>query len=82
MREVRIVNAPTIAAPEYDYPVWSQSGVSYLPIKVTINYDSKSVQKLYKIDDGEWTEYNGQFILPVGSTVYAKSIFKNDFSSL
>ena len=44
---------------------------------VNIEYFSTSLKKLYKVDEQEWKEYNGEKIeLEEGKTIYAKGIDK------
>ena len=68
--------------PEYKvekiYPVINNYGVKSGYDLITINYFDTSVQKLYKINDGEWTLYNNQKIkLETSQTIYMKGIDKN-----
>ncbi|MGM9834754.1 MAG: hypothetical protein ACI31M_03145 [Bacilli bacterium] len=59
------------------YPTLTENGITQGFDKVTINYFQTSVKKLYKIDNGEWKEYeNKEINLEVGKTLYAKGIDK------
>lgn len=50
---------------------------------VNIEYFSTSLKKLYKIDEQEWKEYNGETIeLEEGETIYAKGIDKYNKETL
>ena len=60
------------------YPKLTEYGVEVPYSEATIEYNSTSVQRLYKIDEGEWKTYNGETIrLEIGQTIYAKGIDKN-----
>ncbi len=60
------------------YPRLTEYGVEAPYSAVTIDYSVTSVQRLYKIDDGEWKEYNeGTIRIEIGQTIYAKGIDKN-----
>ena len=75
--EIEAGNEPNIVA-EQVYPLLTDYGVEKSFNKVTIDYYPTSVEKLYKIDDGDWTEYKGETIrLEIGQTIYAKGIDKN-----
>nr|MBP3258386.1 hypothetical protein [Bacilli bacterium] len=82
VREVRPVNYPEVTLHDYNYPVWRADGsITYDPVHAELAYESTSSQKLYKIDDGEWTNYTNRFDISVGSTIYAKSVFANGMVS-
>ena len=72
--------------PEIDaeiiYPRLTPSKLESGYNKVKLNYFSTSINRLYKIDDGEWQEYQDKEIrLEIGNTIYAKSINKYDNES-
>ena len=77
INEIRVANEPKINATSH-YPKLTEYGVETSYNEVTIDYNPTSVQKLYKIDEGEWKKYNGETIrLEIGQTIYAKGIDKN-----
>ena len=57
-------------------PIIKATGIEKLYNKVNIKYYPTAVKKFYKIDDGEWKEYNNIIDLDIGKTIYAKSIDK------
>nr|MBP3259428.1 hypothetical protein [Bacilli bacterium] len=71
--EIKFYDTPGITN-SFTYPTITQSGVVAGHNKINITYASTSVQKLYKIGDGEWQNYTGTVNLPVGQTIYAKGI--------
>lgn len=59
------------------YPTLTQDGVKWNQT-IKLNFDSTVQQKLYKIDDGEWKNYQDDTIeLKAGQTIYTKVIDKN-----
>ena len=57
------------------YPTLTQYGVRSGYSEITIDYFASSVQKLYKINEGEWKTYQNTSIdLELGETLYAKGI--------
>ena len=41
---------------------------------IGINYDSKSIKKLYSFDNKTWNDYTDKFTAKIGDTIYAKAI--------
>ena len=77
IKEIQTVNKPTISETQH-YPLLTQYGVDQGYCTATISYFPTSVQKLYKIGNGDWKTYNGQTIrLELGQILYAKGIDKN-----
>ncbi len=76
LNEIGPYNVPVINATDV-YPILTEYGVEYESSNITIDYSYTSVKKLYKIDDGEWKNYDGPIKLTVGETIYAKGIDKN-----
>ena len=74
--EITMFNTPVISYTQ-SYPVIAEYGVDQGFSNVTISYFNTSVQKLYKINSGEWKEYTGKIKLGLNQTVYAKGIDKN-----
>ena len=72
--EISLDEKPTFTSNKF-YPKLTSTGVEKGYNDVTIKYFSTSVKKLYKINDGEWIEYEN---IPVkviaGDTIYAKGI--------
>jgi len=74
--ELKIHNYPIINAVNY-YPTLKDYGVDAAYNEVTINYFQTSVQRLYKINDGNWKEYQNKPIrLEIGDTIQTKGIDK------
>ncbi|MDO5003529.1 MAG: hypothetical protein Q4E39_04820 [bacterium] len=72
--EIMVCNQPKISA-KLIYPKIEESGISKGYNIITIKYFSTSVKKLYKINDGEWIEYeNIPVKVTAGDTIYAKGI--------
>lgn len=60
-----------------NYPTVTSSGILPAYNNISINYYNTSVQKLYKINDGEWLNYkNSSIRLELGDILYAKGIDK------
>lgn len=80
IREVNITDRkPEITIKERDLLVLTNQGIvdNTEKTKATIKYFN-STQKLYRIDDGDWQEYNNEGItLEPGQTIYAKGIFED-----
>ena len=75
--EVMPTNEAIITKTQY-YPKLMSYGVEAGYCIATISYDSTSVQKLYKIDNGQWQTYQNKAIkLELGQVLYAKGIDKN-----
>ena len=59
------------------YPTLTEYGVKRGHSEITINYFASSIQKLYKINEGEWKTYQNTSInLELGEVLYAKGIDK------
>ena len=81
MYEVLVGNAATIY-PQKVYPTLTEYGVEKGYNNIEIDYFDTAVQRLYKIGDGEWQEYQDKKIrLELGETIYTKSIDKNETES-
>ena len=75
--EIQPANEPTINVSKC-YPKLTEYRVECGYDLVKITYATTSVQRLYKINDGEWKTYTGGNIrLETGETIYAKGIDKN-----
>lgn len=75
--EIVLANEPIISSTQH-YPLLSEKGVETGYCTAQISYDSTSIQKLYKINEGEWQDYNEQIItLKIDDILYAKGIDKN-----
>ena len=73
--EISIDDAPSIVNHNSTYPVITKNGVVLPTGDISINYFTSSVQRLYKINNGEWQNYQNKNIkLNYGDTVYAKGI--------
>ena len=74
--EIEFSDEPTFEVNTH-YPTLTEDGVKAGYSEINIDYAATSLQKLYKIDDGDWTEYKGETIkLEIGQTIYAKGIDK------
>ena len=76
LNEIGPYNVPIINATDV-YPILTEYGVEKGISNITIDYSYTSVKKLYKIDDGEWKNYDGPIKLDANKTIYAKGIDKN-----
>ena len=76
LNEIGPYNVPVINATDV-YPTLTEYGVEKGISNITIDYSYTSVKKLYKIDDGEWKNYDGPIKLDANKTIYAKGIDKN-----
>lgn len=80
--EINNANSPIITE-EKVYPKLTDHGVEPGYCMTSISYYSTSVQRLYKIDDGEWKNYEDKEIkLQTGEILYAKSIDKYGKNSI
>ena len=78
---VTVANDPIINATKI-YPKITQYGIENGYNEVTIDYFSTSVQRLYRINDGEWKEYQDKAIrLELNDKIEAKGIDKNGVDS-
>ena len=78
---VTVANDPIINATKI-YPKITQYGIENGYNEVTISYFSTSVQRLYRINDGEWKEYQDKAIrLELNDKLEAKGIDKNGVDS-
>ena len=80
-QELILRNEPVINV-EKIYPTLTASGVT-IPeyCKIKIDYSQAGLQQLYKINDGDWTNYKDGVNLNVGQTLYAKGIDKYGIES-
>lgn len=77
LKEVTVVTTPIINS-ESVYPELTFAELKRGYSKVNIKYFPTTIKKLYKIDDGDWNEYNNEPIkVELGKTIYAKGIDKN-----
>lgn len=75
--EIRQKNTPTINNQKY-YPILHSQGVQPGYNEVTIEYFQTSIDRLYKINDSEWKEYENKPIrLEIGDVIQAKGIDKS-----
>ena len=82
----RIYEIGEYAAPIFietkNYPIIMETGISPGYSDVSIKYFSTSIRKLYKINNGEWTDYSDKSIrLEIGDTIEAKGIDANNIES-
>ena len=74
--EIKIINQPNIKVIS-NYPILTQYGINQGYDIINIDYFSTSVQRLYKINDGQWINYKNTSIkLEIGQTISAKGIDK------
>ena len=77
LREIYVDTTPSFSASSY-YPRMSSTVIAPGYQMISINYFSTTIKKYYKIDDGEWIDYNNEKIKVVlDSTIYAKGVDKN-----
>ena len=79
----RIYEIGEYAAPVFletkNYPMIKETGVSHGYNEISIKYFSTSVQRLYRINAGEWKEYNDKSIkIEIGDTIEAKGVDANN----
>ena len=75
--EISVFNNPVVNIQKV-YPTLTSYGVEQGYDIAQINYFSTSLQRLYKIDDGDWINYQDKKIkLDIGKTIYVKGIDKN-----
>ena len=78
---VTVANDPIINATKI-YPKITQYGIENGHNEVTIDYFPTSVQRLYRINDGEWKVYEDKAIrLELNDKIEAKGIDKNGVDS-
>ena len=72
--EIYLEDEPKINI-NHSYPKMTLNGVEQYYATATINYLENCIEKLYKINDGEWKDYiNESILLNVGDIIYAKGI--------
>ena len=77
LREVSVFDTPVITDINH-YPKLTEYGIEQAYNEVIISYFSTSVQRLYRINDGEWKEYQDKAIrLELNDKIEAKGIDKN-----
>ena len=74
--EIQVGNEPVISM-EKMYPNITEYGIEKGYNNITIAYNNTSVEKLYKIGEGEWNNYDSTVRLEIGETIYVKGIYKN-----
>ena len=76
LNEITLSSFPVISNKEY-YPTLTEYGVSQGYSEVTIDYFQTSVKRLYRINEGEWKEYQNKKIrLELGDKIESKGIDK------
>ena len=77
--EITPANVPVIeTVGEIEYPSLTKNGVSVGVNNVSINYYKTSVKRLYRINDGEWIDYQDMPIrLELDDKIESKGIDKN-----
>ena len=79
--EVREYNVPVIKT-TFNYALLKNTGVEPANSYVEVQYAETSQRKLYKINEGQWKDYNGKILLNVGETVYCKGVDKDGKESI
>ena len=75
--EIAPMSDPIINSKEV-YPILYDYGIVANGVDLTITYFSSSQQRLYRINDGEWQNYNNQLIhLSINDIIEAQGIDKN-----
>ncbi|MCI8641472.1 MAG: hypothetical protein HFJ59_06375 [Clostridia bacterium] len=73
INEIRVVNEPFINnKPKYSKITNQRIEKGYS--SVSIDYFVTSIQRLYKIDDGEWEEYTGTINIEEGKNIYMQKV--------
>ncbi len=81
LSEVYINTTPVINETKI-YPKLTEYGVQHGYSNITIDYYSTAIKRLYRINEGEWKEYQDKKIrLEIGDKLEAKSIDKNGTES-
>lgn len=70
VNEISLINEPEIIC-GCEYPI-IKNNEFVTDVQININYFDTSVDKKYKIDDGDWKDYTGPVTLKYGETIYAK----------
>ena len=74
--EIELITSPVVNEIKY-YPILTEYGIKDAYNEVTIKYFQTGVQRLYRINDSEWKEYEDKEIrLEIGDKLEAKSIDK------
>ena len=74
--EIELITSPVVNEIKY-YPILTEYGIKDAYNEVTIKYFQTGVQRLYRINDSEWKEYEDKAIrLEIGDKLEAKSIDK------
>ena len=74
--EIGPANDPVITGTQH-YPLLTATGVKQGYSTATISYYTTSTQRLYKIDDGEWQNYQDKAVkIELGQTLHVKGIDK------
>lgn len=77
VHEITVGNDPIISERKI-YPKLTEHGIEVGYCMTSISYFYTSVQKQYKINDGEWKDYeNKEIRIEIGDILYARSIDKN-----
>ena len=77
---VRIYDEPELAITKHR-PLITASGIQDAYTDVNVNYFRTAVQKLFKINDGEFQNYSNTVKLPLGTKITAKSINNKSIES-
>ena len=74
--EIELITSPVVNEIKY-YPILTEYGIKDAYNEVTIKYFQTGIQRLYRINDSEWKEYEDKAIrLEIGDKLEAKSIDK------
>ena len=72
--EIYLEDEPKINI-NHSYPKMTLNEVEQYYATATINYLENCIEKLYKINDGEWKDYiNDSILLNIGDIIYAKGV--------
>ena len=79
---ISVAAEPSILPVKY-YPTLTEYGINYGYNLVTIDYFPTSIKKLYRINSGEWKDYENEPIrLEIGDKIEAMGINRNSQNSL
>ena len=77
INEIETYSTPEISSDTFSYPILTSTGISKTFKDIQIKYFVTSVKKQYKINDGEWEDYEDKpLAVKVGDIIYAKGIDK------
>lgn len=75
--EIQAKQNPEITVASEHLPKLTLNGVENPYSMISINYSTRTTQKLYSLDEENWEEYKGEVKVEVGKTIYAKGIIEN-----